>query len=228
MWCALSSEQALLSNTKLGTNPTKWLASFEDIWHLVLPKAPVDRILALGEKEPWDAVRVDIMEVTGSGMLGKKLFGFALRAIAESRVATIISEAASQIWDMEIINHQTLGSLTRETEAKLEEVSESNCLDGARAVTVEYRGFDVEMEVKDVPQHVFYSFQAVVRGYASECGDLEMIMAESQLCKNSGRARKGVMDAKLLVDAKHCRSYANRVLAASGAKDGKSMMDLLR
>ena len=84
--------------------------------------------------------------------------------------------------------------------------------------------------MKDVPQHLFLSFHAVVRAYATECGEVEALMAESQLCVKKGTARKGVIDAKLLVDAKSCRSYANRVLAAaqlaaSGAKDGKAMKE---
>ena len=221
---AFPAGQALVSNTKLGTNPTKWLQSFDDVWHLVLPREAVKRVLALGEKESWELVWDDIIEITDSGALGKKLFGFALRAIAETKISDTIANAAEEIWSMDVINHATLIKLTRDTEAKLNDVADENCLDGVRMVKITYRGFDIELEVKDIPHHIL-AFHAVVRGYAAECGELEMLMAESQLVDKSGKARKGVVDAKLLIDAKNSRGYANKVLAARGAKDGKTMME---
>ena len=122
-----------MSNSKLGTNPSKWLESVADIRHLALPEEPVKRILKLKEKESWTLVRDDITEVTESGPLGKKLFGFALRAIAESRIATVVEEASHEIWNMNIISHKTLAAAIRDTEAKLAAITEANCLDGPRA-----------------------------------------------------------------------------------------------
>ena len=221
----LATRKALTTAVKLGSSPPEWLHTHDDIWPFVLPKDAVLKLTKLGKNEPWEKAKAELVAVTGAGQLGKRLFGYAMKEIADSEVTTIINEAAESIWDMGSITRLSIADLTRKTEEKLSLVEGVQSLDGTRVVDVDYRGYVVQLQVKDLPQQVFLTFQATVRGYAAEAGTLEELPAEKQLCGSSSRAKDGVVEAGMLRDAASARAYARKVLQAADGRDGKTMMD---
>ena len=210
---------------KLGSSPPEWLAAHADVWPFVLPQDSVQRLLSVAKEEPWATAKSDVVAVTSSGLLGMKLFGYAMKEIADTDVTTIINDAAVGIWSMQAITRKSMADLIHDTEKKVDAVEGVQSPQGTRVVEIDYRGYVVEMEVKDLHQQVYLTFQAALRGYASESGDLEALPAEKQLCGSSNRAQRGVVEGALLCDAKSSRAYARKVLMAAGGSDGKSMMD---
>ena len=214
-----------MTSVKLGSSPPEWLEQNKDIWPFVLPKQSVEKLSAMDKNQPWDTCKAELVHVTSSGQLGMKLFGFAMKELADTEITGIITKAAESIWKMERISRLSIADLTIKTEENVNAVEGVLSLQGTRVVGIDYRGYNVDLIVKDLPQQIYLAFQAAVRGYSAEAGDLEELPAEKQLCGSSGRATKGVVDQSMLRDAAAARAYARKVLKAANGKDGKSMMD---
>ena len=77
--------------------PMKFLEHHSAIWSLVLPRQATEQILAVPSDGNWETVQDQVQEVVASSMLGKKVFGFAVKQILGSVVSYCIHHHLEQL-----------------------------------------------------------------------------------------------------------------------------------
>jgi hypothetical protein len=75
-----------------GTNPVDFLKRHSSEWPLVMPKACVDKILAVPDWGDWASVAAELREAYQSGPLGAKIFGFAVSMVLDTHIQSIMHE----------------------------------------------------------------------------------------------------------------------------------------
>ena len=80
-----------------GQSPTTWLENNTELWPLLIPLAPVERILAMGSKEAWSSVAEELRIIIESSTLGRRLFAWAGRLVTDTLITKKIGEHVKKI-----------------------------------------------------------------------------------------------------------------------------------
>jgi hypothetical protein len=75
-----------------GTNPVDFLGRHSSVWPLVMPKAAVDKVLAVPDSGDWASVATELREIYSSGPLGAKIFGTAVSKVLDTHIQNIMHE----------------------------------------------------------------------------------------------------------------------------------------
>ena len=82
-------EIAWLDMRKDAGTVTRFVNEYSDIIHLVLGKTTLDKIM--GETMTWTNVSAELEEVTGSTLVGKRLFQHAMYEVAHSTYSQVLA-----------------------------------------------------------------------------------------------------------------------------------------
>ena len=84
--------QAYSLDRMTGASPVDFLARRCSVWPLALPKAPVEKILAVPDDANWASVAAELREACSSGPLGVKLFGTPVTVVLDAQMQAIVHE----------------------------------------------------------------------------------------------------------------------------------------
>ena len=80
-----------------GASPVDFLARHCSVWPLVLPTAPVEKILAVPGDGNWASVAAELREAYSSGPLGVKLFATPVSMILDAQMQAVTHEGLRKL-----------------------------------------------------------------------------------------------------------------------------------
>ena len=190
----------------------------------MLPQEATARLLDLPASASWKANKNDVVTVCKKGgVLGKRLFSFALAEVVESIVEEKIQAAIQTLLDSEKIDESRVRTVSVDTTKDLEQLQDLDALPARRLVHFNYRGMSVATKVGCMSEQVTAALVAAYKGYAVEAGDLIPLPGENEMCKPTGTYKAGVVSPSLLNHSNTARRWAATVLKASDCANAETM-----
>lgn len=207
-----------------GLTPTEWLTNHADLWPLVLPVEATNKILTMKPGQSWKDVHPELNQLMDCSMLGRRIFSFATRGLADGTVADECAKACEELLAKESITEQDIMKLTSSTAQKLEELPGLDCLPSRRTITVQYRGWAAQAPVKCLGEQVELCLRAAARGAAVRSGELQALPGEASLCTADAEAATPEVKAEVYQHAASARRFLASALTTAECKDGEFIM----
>ena len=158
--------------------PAEWLATNAELWEQLLPVKETRALMAHPSDGQWVDMAEEIQKVVGSGMLGERLFGFALESIMSELVEKAIDKEVQALLLYKTITGDDYMKHIKQAKHEIDSIKSIEVLPDRRPIIVRYRQWPLNLKVNCVADEINYRMAAALRGLAVESGDLVPMVSE--------------------------------------------------
>ena len=170
--------------------------------------------MELGEKEPLRKVREEINIVWEHCEAGKALFSSAIRGIACELLQEKIDAGLTKLQGDAAVEEKSVSCTLAGLYDEISKIAGLDTLQGRRAVTMAYRGLNLQVQVADPREQVALTLRLAVRERASIKGVLRALPGEGLLPATSQTTFS--VSASAISKAATARAQLHRLLEAEG------------
>lgn len=206
-----------------GMTLSNFLQIYESVAKLVLPAAPLKRVMAHKKDDDWTPLSDDIAELSATKG-GATMFSPVASLIVAEEVSKICLEKAKGLLARRITE-----SAVRDVKADIAELCGGlrniGFLVQKREVKIAYGSIELKREVRNLTQQIDMTVNAVVRSCGVANGVIPDVFLEGLLHAEHDKA-KGV-DEDLLVAARSARTLLNQAVSDAAATSADMVTTLV-
>ena len=136
--------------------PAERLATHAELWEQLLPVKETRALMAHPEDGHWVDMADGIQIVVGAGMLGERLFGFALESIMAELVEKAIDKEMQALLLYKTITGDDCIKHTKQAKHEIESIKSIEALPDRRTIIVRYRQWPLNLKVNCVADEINY------------------------------------------------------------------------
>eukprot|EP00971_Amphidinium_carterae_P323842 6436070-Amphidinium_carterae.1 len=166
----------------------KFLRTHAKVWRLVLPEGDVNKILSSAKGTKWADLADEVGRVCQASPLGARLFDFALAEVCESVVKSRINAIIKMLGAGGRLDESSVRKARNDAKDSLRSVTGVCNLADRREIELQYRGWDMKVQVRSLEEEVSVRVMCAVRGWISAQKEVKALPGEVELCTETGPA----------------------------------------